>query len=116
MTAIADQTRDELDQMLGIASSGTLQCGPTHLVDSQIHLWTRTNETKGEASRGAIGRALRHLSKAAATRGVMNQETIGLHIGALCCRIHMARSGESTANPWAATRAMVAGRPQSRSN
>jgi hypothetical protein len=116
MTAIADQTRDELDQMLGIASSGTTQCGPTRLVDAQIHLWTRTNETKGEASRGAIGRALRHISKTATTRGVTNQETIGLHIGTLCCRMHMARSGESTANPRAATRAMVAGRPQSRSN
>ena len=116
MTAIADQTRDKLNQTLGIASSGTTQSGPTRLVDSQIHLWSRTNETKGEASRGAIGRALRHISKAAATRGMTNQETIGLHIGALCCRMHMARSGESAANPRAATRAMVAGRPQSRSN
>ena len=116
MTAIADQTRDELDQTLGIASSGTMQSGPTRLVDAQIHLQSRTNETKGEASRGAIGRALRHLSKAAATRGVTNQEAIGLHIGTLCCHMHMARSGESTANPRAATRAMVAGRPQSRSN
>jgi hypothetical protein len=116
MTAIADQTRDELDQMLGIASSGTTQCGPARLADAQIHLWTRTNETKGEASRGAIVRAWCHISKAAATRGVTNQETIGLHIGALCCRMHMARSGESVANPRATTRAMVAGRPQSRSN
>ena len=103
---------------MGIASlsSGTTQCGPARLAESQIHLRTRTNETKGEASRGAIGRALRHISKAAAARGVTNQETIGLHIGALCCRMHMVRSGESTANPRAATRAMVAGRPQSRSN
>jgi hypothetical protein len=44
MTAIADQTRDELDQMLGIiASNGMTQCGPTRLVDAQIHLRTRTN-------------------------------------------------------------------------
>ena len=116
MTAIADQTRDELENTLGIASSGTTQSGPTRLVDSQIHLWTGTTVTKGEASRGAIGRALRHISKAAATRGVTNQETMGLHIGMLCCRMHMARPVESTANPRAATRATVAGRPQSKSN
>jgi hypothetical protein len=116
MTAIADQTRDELEKTPNIASGGRTQCRPTRLVDAQIHLQTRTNETKGEASRGAIGRALRHVSKAAATRGVTNQEAIGLHIGTLCCHMHMARSGESTANPRAATRAMVAGRPQSRSN
>ena len=103
---------------MGIASlsSGTTQCGAARLADSQIHLRTRTNETKGEASRGVIGRALRHISKAATTRGVTNQETIGLHIGALCCRMHMARSGKSTVNSPAATLAMVGGRPRSRSN
>jgi hypothetical protein len=114
MTAIADQTHDELDWTLGIVRSGKTQCGHTRLVDSQIHLWTRTNETKGKVSRGAIGRALRQINKAAATRGVTNQTTIGLHIGTLF--LHMARSCESTAIPRAATRAIVAGRPQSRSN
>ena len=116
MTAIADQTRDHLEKTLGIAGGGTTQCRPTRLVDAQIHFRTPTNGTKGEASRGAIGKALRHISKAAATRGMTNLETIGLHIGALCCRMHRARSGESTANPWPTTRAMVAGRPESRSN
>ena len=91
MTAIADQTRDELEKTLGIASSGTTQSGPARLADAHIHLRTRTNQTKGEASRGAIGRALRHISKAAATRGVMNQETIVLYIGTHRCRMHMVR-------------------------
>ena len=91
MAAIADQTRDELDQTLGIASSGTTQSGPTRLVDAQIHLWTRTNETKGQASRGVIGRALRRISKATTTRGATNQEATELHIGTLCCRMHMVR-------------------------
>ena len=91
MTAIADQTRDELEKTPNIASGGRTQCRPTRLVDAQIHLQTRTNETKGEASRGAIGRALRHISKPAATRGVTNQETIGLRNRTLCYRMHMLR-------------------------
>ena len=78
---------------MGIASlsSGTTQCRPARLADSQIHLRTRTNETKGEASRGVIGKALRHISKAATTRGVTNHETIGLRNGTLCYRMHMLR-------------------------
>ena len=115
MTAIADQTHDELATTIGIASGSTTNGVPTPLRDAPIRLRTHADETKGEASLGAIGRALRHISKAATRRGVTNQEMIGLRIGTLCC-MHMVRSGESTANPWAATRAMVAGRPQSRSN
>ena len=116
MTAIADQTRDELERTLGIASGGSTQRGPTRLVDAQIHLRTPTSETKSEASRGAIGMDLHRISKAATARGVTNQETIGLRNGTLCYRMHMARSGKSTANPPAATLAMVGGRPRSRSN
>ena len=43
---------EEPEKTLGIASGGTTQCGPTPLVDSQIHLRTRASDTKG-----AIGRA-----------------------------------------------------------
>jgi hypothetical protein len=91
MTAIADQTRDELEKTLGIASGGTTQCRPIPLIDGQIHSRTRISETKGEASRGAIGMDLRRISKAATTRGVTNQETIGLRNGTLCYRMHMLR-------------------------
>ena len=91
MTAIVDQMRDELAKTLGIAScGGTTQCGPTPLVDARFHLQTRTNETQGQASRGTIGSALRRISKAATGRAT-NQETIELHIGTLCCRMHMVR-------------------------
>jgi hypothetical protein len=116
MTAIADQTHEELEKTLGIASGGTTQCGHTPLVNSHIHLRTRARETKGQASRGAIGRAFRRISKVAITQGATNQETIGLYIGTLCCRMIMLRSGESTANLQAATMAMLAGHSQSRSN
>jgi hypothetical protein len=91
MTAIADQTRDELERTLGIASGGTTQCGPTRLVDAPIHLRTPTSETKGEASRGAIGMDLHRISKAATARGLTNQETIGLRNGMHCYRMHMVR-------------------------
>ena len=91
MTAIADQTRDELEKTLGIASGGTTQCRPIPLIDGQIHSRTRISETKGEASRGAIGMDLRRISKAATTRGVTNQETIVLYIGTHRCRMHMVR-------------------------
>ena len=91
MTAIADQTRDELETTLGIASGGSTQRGPTRLVDAQIHLRTPTSETKGEASRGAIGMDLHRISKAATARGVTNQETIGVCNGTLCYRMHMVR-------------------------
>ena len=92
MTAIVDQMRDELAKTLGIAScGGTTQCGPTPLVDARFHLQTRTNETKGQASRGVIGRALRRTSKAATGLCATIQETIELHIGTLCCRMHMVR-------------------------
>ena len=115
MTAIADQTHDELATTIGIASGSSTKGAPTPVRGAPIHLQTHADETKGAASRGAIGKASRRVSKMA-TPGVTNQEAIGLHIGTLCCRMHMVRSGESTANPRAATRAMVAGRPQSRSN
>ena len=115
MTAIADQTHDELATTIGIASGGTTKGVPTPLRDAPTHLRTHADETKGAASRGAIGKASRRVSKIA-TRGVTNQDTIGHRIGTLCWRLRTARSGERIANPRAATPATVAGHPESRSN
>jgi hypothetical protein len=117
MTAIADQTHDELATTIGIASGSPTKGAPTPLRDAPIHLQTHADETKGAASRGAIGKASRRVSKIA-TRGVTNQDTIGHRIGTLCRRLRTARSGERIANPRAATpaTATVAGHPESRSN
>ena len=117
MTAIADQTHDELATTIGIASGSTTKGVPTPLRDAPIHLQTHADETKGAASRGAIGKASRRVSKIA-TRGVTNQDTIGHRIGTLCWRLRTARSGERIANPRAATpaTATVAGHPESKSN
>ena len=111
MTAIADQTHDELATTIGIASGSTTKGVPTPLRDAPIHLQTHADETKGAASRGAIGKASRRISKIAA-RGVTNQGTIGT----LCWRLRTARSREPIVNSWAATPARVAGHPESRSN
>ena len=139
MTAIADQTHDELATTIGIASGSRTKGVPTPLTDALIHLRTHADETKGAASRGAIGKAsLTHLRSHAdetkgaasrgaigkasrrvskiATRGVTNLDTIGHCIGTLCWRLRTARSGERIANPRAATPATVAGHPESRSN
>ena len=115
MPAIADQTHDELATTIGIASGSPTKGVPTPLRDAPIHLRTHANETKGVASRGAIGKASGRVSKIA-TRGVTNQETIGHRIGTLCWRLRTARSGERIANPRAATRATVPGHPESSSN
>ena len=116
MTAIADQTHDELATTIGLASGCTTKGVPTPLRDAPIYLRTHADETKGAASRGATGKASRRVSKIA-TRGVTKQDTIGHRIGALCCwRLRTARSGERIANPRAATPATVAGHPESRSN
>ena len=115
MPAIADQTHDELATTIGIASGSTTKGVPTPLRDAPIHLQTHADETKGAASRGAIGKASRRVSKIA-TRGVTNQDMIGHRIGTLCWRLRTARSGEPVVNPWAATAATVAGHPESRSN
>jgi hypothetical protein len=97
MTAIADQTHEELATMIGIASGGTTKGVPTLLRDAPIHMRTHADEMKGAASRGAI-KASRRVSKIA-TRGVTNQDTIGHRIGTLCWRLRTARSGERIANP-----------------
>jgi hypothetical protein len=115
MTAIADRTHNELATAIGIASDSPTKGVPTSLRDAPTHLRTHADETKGAASRGAIGKASRRVSKIA-TRGVTNQDTIGHPLGALCWRLRMLRSGESSTNPKAATPATVAGHPESRSN
>jgi hypothetical protein len=117
MIAIDDQTHDELATTIGIAIGSTTKGVPTPLRDAPTHLRAHTDETKGAASRGVIGKASRRVSKIAA-RGVTNQGTIGHRIGTLCWRLRTARSGERTANPRgrAATPATVAGHPESRSN
>ena len=115
MTAIADQTHDELATTIGLASGCTTKGVPTPLRDAPIRLWTHADEPKGAASRGVIGTASRRVSKIA-TRGVTNQDTIGHRIGTLCWRLRTARSGERTASPRAANPATVAGHPESRSN
>ena len=114
MTAIADQTHDELATTIGVASGSPTKGVPTPLRDAPIHLRTRADETKGAASRAAIGKASRRVSKIA-TRGV-NQDTIGHRIGTLCRRLCTARSGERIAKPRAASPATIAGHPESRSN
>jgi hypothetical protein len=119
MAAIPDQTHDELATTIGIASGGTTKGVPTPLGDAPSHLRTHADETKGAASRGAIGKASGRVSKIATrgvTTGVTNQGTIGHRIGTLCWRLRTARSGERTAIPQAATPATVAGHPESRSN
>ena len=115
MTAIADQTHDELATTIGIAIGRTTQGVPAPLRDAPIHLLAHADETKGAASRGVIGKASGRVSKIA-TPGVTNQDTIGHRIRALCWRLRTARSGERIANPRAATLATVAGHPESRSN
>ena len=115
MPAIADQMHDELAMTIGIASGGTTNGVPTPLRVAVMHLRTHADETKGAASRGAIGKASRRVSKIA-TRGVTNQDTIGHRIGALCWRLRTARSRERIASPWATTPATVAGHPESRSS
>jgi hypothetical protein len=115
MTAIADQTHAWLATTIGIASGRTTKREPTPLRNAPIHLWTHADQTKGAASRGAIGKASRRVSKIA-TGGVTNQDTIGHRIGTLCWRLCTATSGEPIANPQAATPATVAGHPESRSN
>jgi hypothetical protein len=115
MTAIADQTHDELATTIGVASGSPTKGVPTPLRDAPIHLRNRADETKGAASRGAIGKASCRVSKIA-TRGVTNQDTIGHRIGTLCGRLRTARSGERIAKPRAATPASVAGHPESKSN
>ena len=114
MTAIADQTHDELATTIGIASGSTTKGVPTPLRVALMHLRTHADETKGAASRGAIGKASRRVSKIA-TPGVTNQDTIGHRIGTHCWRLRTARSGEPIANQRAATPATVAGHPESRS-
>ena len=115
MTAIADRTHDELATAIGIASDSPTKGVPTPLRDAATHLRTHADETKGAASRGAIGKASRRVSKIA-TRGVTNQDTIDHPIGTLCWRLRTARSGEPIANPRATTPAKLAGHPESRSN
>ena len=115
MTAIADQTHDELATTIGIASGGTTKGVRAPLRDAPIYLQIHADETNGVASRGAIGKASRRVSKIA-TRGVTNQDTIGHRIGTLCWRLRTARSGERIAIPRAAAAATVAGHPESRSN
>ena len=112
---IASPRLDALAKALGIASVGRPQGVHTRLFGPLIHLQTHADETRGAASRGAIGKASRRVSKIA-TRGVTNQDTIGHRIGTLCWRLRTARSGERIANPRAATPATVAGHPESRSN
>jgi hypothetical protein len=107
MTAIADQMHDELATTIGIASGGTMTGAPTPLRDARTHLRTHADETKRAASRGAISKASRRVSKIA-TRGVTNRGTIGHRIGTICWRLRTARSGEPIANPRAATPATVA--------
>jgi hypothetical protein len=112
---IADQTHDELATTIGIASGSPTKGVRAPLRDAPTHLRTHADETKHAASRGAIGKGSRRVSKIAA-RGV-NQDTIGhRRIGTLCCRLRAARSGERIVNPRAATPATVAGHPESRSN
>ena len=117
MIAIAGQTHDKLATTIGIASGGTTKGEPTPLRDAPIHLQTHADETNGAASRGAIGKASRRVSKIAA-RGVTNQGTIYHRFGTLCWHLRTVRSGERIANPRAATpaTATVAGHPESRSN
>ena len=115
MTAIADQTHDELATTIGIASGSPTKGVPTPLRDALTHLRTHADETKAAESRGAISKASRGVSKIA-TRGLTNQDTIGHRIGTLCWHLRTARSGGRIANPRAATPATVAGQPQSRSN
>ena len=115
MTAIADQTHDELATTIGIAIGGTTKGVPTPLRDAPIRLRTHADETKGAASRGAIGKASHRASKMA-TPGVTRQDTIGHRIGTLCWRLRTARSGERIANRRAETPATVAGHPESRFN
>jgi hypothetical protein len=117
MPAIADQMHDELATTIGIASGSSTKGVPTPLRDAPIHLQTHADETKGAASRGAIGKASRRVSKMA-TPGVTNQGTIGNRIGTLCRRRRTARSGERIAYRRAATpaTATVAGHPESKSN
>ena len=115
MTAIADQTHDELATTIGIASGCTTKGVPTPLRDAPIRLQTHADETKGAASRGAIGKASGRVSKIA-TRGVTNQDTIGHRIRTLGWRLRTAISVERIANPPAATPATAVGHPESRSN
>ena len=112
---IASPRLDALAKTLGIPSIGRMQGVHTRLIGPLIHIRTHADETKGGASRGAIGKASRRVRKTA-TRGVTDQDTIGHRIGALCWRLRTARSGERIANPRAATPATVAGHPESRSN
>ena len=83
MTSIADPTHDEQATTIGIASGSSMKGVPTPLRDAPIHLQTHADETKGAASRGAIGKASRRVSKIA-TGGVTNQDMIGHRIGTLC--------------------------------
>jgi hypothetical protein len=115
MTAIADQTHDELATTIGFASGSPTKGVPTPLRDALTHLWTQADETKAAESRGAISKASRGVSKIA-TWGVTIQDTIGHRIGTLCWRLCTARSGERIAKPRATTPATVAGHPESRSN
>jgi hypothetical protein len=115
MTSIADPTHDEQATTIGIARGSSMKGVPTPLRDAPIHLQTHADETKGAASRGAIGKASCRVSKIA-TRGVTKQDTIGHRIGTLCWRLRTARSGEPFAIPRAATPATVAGHPASKSN
>jgi hypothetical protein len=115
MTAIADQTHDELATTIGIASGSTTKGVPTPLRDAPIRLRTHADKTKGAVSRDAIGKASGRVSKIA-TRGVTNQDTIGHRIRTLGWRLRTAGSGERIANPQAATPATAVGHPESRSN
>ncbi len=115
MTAIADQTHDELATTIGIASGSSTKGVPTPLRDAPIHLQTHADETKGAASRGAIGKASRRVSRIA-TRGVTNRDTIGHRIRTLGWRLRTAGSGERIAIPQAASPATAVGHPESRSN
>ena len=82
MAAIADRTHDELATTIGIASGSSTKGVPTPVRGAPIHLQTHADETKGAASRGAIGKASGRASKIA-TRGVTNQDTISHRIGML---------------------------------
>ena len=115
MTAIADQTHDELATTIGIASGGPTKGVPTPLSEAPTHLRPHADETKRAASRGAIGKASLRVSKTA-TRGVTRQDTIDHRIGTLCWRLRTARSEERIVKPRAATPAKVPGHPESRSN
>ena len=121
MTAIADQTHDELattiGPRIGVASGSPTKGVPTPLSECPTHVRTHADETKHAASRGTISKASRRVRKIAA-RGVTNQGTIGRRIGTLCWRLRTARSGKRIANPRAATpaTATVAGHPESKSN